>query len=120
MSETASSGLLAVTSPDRLHRDWRAAAAEGRSGLAERLLGRLRPDAAIVTVADSHPATLSWLGGVAHHTVMPLGVDQFGQSGDLPDLYRYYGIDQNAILDAVARACLRDPSSSESIFPFQN
>ncbi len=55
---------------------------------------------AIVTVSDSHPATLSWLGSVARHAVIPLGVDQFGQSGDLPDLYRYYGLDQDAIVDA--------------------
>jgi pyruvate dehydrogenase E1 component len=103
-------GLLAVTSPSRLHRDWRAAARQGQPGLAGRLLGRLRPDAAIVTVSDSHPATLSWLGSVACHAVVPLGVEQFGQSGDLPDLYHYYGIDQDAIVDAAARACLRDQS----------
>jgi hypothetical protein len=35
-----------------------------------------------------------------------LGVDRFGQSGDIPDLYRAYGIDTDAILDAAARACL--------------
>ncbi|HWB50655.1 MAG TPA: transketolase [Stellaceae bacterium] len=100
-------GLLAVTSPSRLHRDWRAALTKGGAGLADRLLAGLRPDAAIVTVADSHPATLSWLGSVSRHPVVPLGVDQFGQSGDLPDLYGYYGIDQKAIIDAAAAACLR-------------
>jgi hypothetical protein len=37
----------------------------------------------------------------------PLAVDdRFGQSGDIPDLYRAYGIDTDAILDATARACL--------------
>jgi pyruvate dehydrogenase E1 component len=100
-------GVLAVTSPARLYRDWRAAATEGRPSVAQGLLGRLCSDAALITVSDSHPATLSWLGGVAHHGVVPLGVDRFGQSGDLPDLYRYYGIDQEAIVDAAARACLR-------------
>jgi pyruvate dehydrogenase E1 component len=107
-------GLLAVTSPDRLHRGWRAAAARGEPGTADRLLSRLRPDATIVTVSDSHPATLSWLGSVACHAVLPLGVDRFGQSGDLPDLYRYYGIDQDAIVDAAARACLRDHSHARN------
>ena len=107
-------GLLAVTSPSRLHRDWREGATQGRPGLAGRLLGRLRPDAAIVTVADSHPATLSWLGGVARHRVIPLGVEHFGQSGDLPDLYRCYGIDQEAIVEAAARACLRDHSPARA------
>jgi pyruvate dehydrogenase E1 component len=101
-------GLLAVTSPNRLHRDWRADAAQGRQGFAARLLNRLPAEAAIVTVSDSHPATLSWLGGIARHKVVPLGVDHFGQSGDLPDLYRYYGIDQEAIVDAAARACLHE------------
>ena len=59
-----------------------------------------------VTVGDFHPATLSWLGAVAHNPIVPLGVDRFGQSGDIPDLYRAYGIDNDAILDAAARACL--------------
>src|SRR5271165_3025142 len=99
-------GLLAITSPDRLHRDWRGARARGESGVAERLLARLRPGAALVTVGDFHPATLSWLGAVAGNAIVPLGVDRFGQSGDIPDLYRAYGIDTDAILDAASRACL--------------
>jgi|GEM_PF-1635282 len=58
-------------------------------------------------LGDFHPATLSWLGAVAGHAIVPLGVDRFGQSGDIPDLYRAYGIDTDAILDAAAaRACL--------------
>jgi pyruvate dehydrogenase E1 component len=100
-------GLLAITSPDRLHDGWRAALARGDRGAAERLLDRLRPGAALVTVADSHPATLAWLGSVARNTVVPLGVEQFGQSGDIPDLYRAYRLDSEAIIDAAARACLR-------------
>jgi len=99
-------GLLAITSPSRLHRDWRAGLASGATSAAVRLLGRLRPDAALVTVADSHPATLSWLGAVAGNAIVPLGVDGFGQSGDIPDLYRVYGLDADAIVDAAARACL--------------
>jgi pyruvate dehydrogenase E1 component len=99
-------GLLAITSPDRLHRDWRAAHVRGKTGVAERLLARLRPRAGLVTVGDFHPATLSWLGAIAGNTIVPLGVDRFGQSGDIPDLYRAYGVDSDAILDAAARACL--------------
>jgi pyruvate dehydrogenase E1 component len=59
-----------------------------------------------VTVSDSHPATLSWFGSVARNAIVPLGVDHFGQSGDIPDLYRVYRIDRDAIIDAAARACL--------------
>lgn len=105
-------GLLAVPSPDRLHAEW-SRVAKGGSGKAaagvshvERLLGRLKPDAAIVTVIDGHPATLSWLGSVAGHRTYPLGVTAFGQSGDIDDLYRIHGLDADAILDACASACL--------------
>ena len=69
-------------------------------------LARLRPSATLVTVGDCHPATLSWLGAVGGNPIVPLGVDRFGQSGDVADLYRAYGIDTEAIIDAAARACL--------------
>ena len=105
-------GLLALTSPDRLYRDWlerrgaRGSGAAARTSHIEALLAALAPDAALVTVVDGHPASLSWLGAVARHRVYPLGVDHFGQSGDIPDLYRLYGIDAEAIVDACAAACL--------------
>ncbi len=100
-------GLLAVTSPDRLHADWLTSRRKvGEESHIAQLLQRLSPDAALVTVIDAHPATLSWLGGVARHRVYPLGVDRFGQSGDIPDLYRAYGIDEGSIIDAAARAFL--------------
>lgn len=105
-------GLLAVTSADRLHAGWRAARharVQGKDdapALVETLLDRLAPDAALVSVIDGHPATLAWIGGVGRHRVYPLGVERFGQSGDIPDLYRTHGIDAGAILDAAAAACL--------------
>jgi pyruvate dehydrogenase E1 component len=105
-------GLMIVTSAGRLHSDWLAAARARTAGDAaarahvERLLGVLAPGASLVTVLDGHPATLSWLGAVAGSRVVPLGVDRFGQSGDLPDLYREYRLDVPAILAAAARACL--------------
>jgi pyruvate dehydrogenase E1 component len=54
----------------------------------------------LVTVLDGHPATLAWLGAVNGHRVRPLGVEHFGQTGSIPDLYRHYGIDANAIVAA--------------------
>ncbi|HEX5320219.1 MAG TPA: transketolase [Stellaceae bacterium] len=100
-------GLLAVTSPERLHRDWQEGLGGSGTSVAESLLARMRPGAALVTVVDSHPATLSWLGSVAGNAVVALGVSHFGQSGDIPDLYRAYGLDRDAIVDAAARACLK-------------
>jgi pyruvate dehydrogenase E1 component len=55
-------------------------------------------------VLDGHPLALSWLGGVGRHRIVPLGVEGFGQSGDIPDLYRTLRLDQAAIIDAVAQA----------------
>ncbi len=97
---TSRAGLLVVTSPDRLHRDWLA---RGGRSHAARLLAPLARDAALVTVLDGHPLTLSWLGSVRGQRTAPLGVNAFGQSGDLPDLYRAYRIGADAI-EAAARA----------------
>ena len=92
-------GLLSITSPDRLYKDW-----NNDGDIAEKILSPLASNAAIVTVIDGHPATLSWLGSVANHSIISLGVDDFGQSGDLTDLYHEYGIDSDAIINAAAKA----------------
>ncbi|WP_199556048.1 transketolase [Sandaracinobacteroides hominis] len=91
-------GLLQVTSPARLHRDWSA----GDSHI-ERLLAQLPAEAGLVTLLDGAPATLSWLGAVRGQRVQPLGTDRFGQTGTLGDLYRAYGLDAEAVVDAAAR-----------------
>ena len=49
---------------------------------------------------DGHPAALGWLGSVRGHRLEALGVEHFGQTGTIDDLYRQYGIDANAIIDA--------------------
>jgi pyruvate dehydrogenase E1 component len=97
-------GLLVVTSPDQLHSGWRA---DGDGSHVRALLGALPPDARLVTLVDGHPATLSWLGAVRGQIVETLGVEAFGQSGDLPDLYRAYALDADAIVSAAARVLLR-------------
>ena len=99
-------GLLAVTSADRLNAGWTAALRARERGLVharshiERLLAVLPPNTALVTVIDGHPATLGWLGAVFGHRTRPLGVEHFGQTGSIEELYRHYGIDANAIVAA--------------------
>jgi pyruvate dehydrogenase E1 component len=97
-------GLLNVTSADRLHADWRR---RGLDSHAAQLLGRLAPDAVLITVCDAHPLTLSWLGAVRGQRVAALGVEAFGQSADIPELFRVMRLDADAILDACAAALLR-------------
>jgi pyruvate dehydrogenase E1 component len=99
-------GLLAVTSVDRLNAGWTAAQRARERGLVharshiERLLEDVPTNCGIVTVLDGHPATLAWLGAVCGHRTRGLGVEHFGQTGSLADLYRHYGIDTNAIVAA--------------------
>jgi len=99
-------GLLAVASADRLNAGWTAAWRARERGLVharshiERLFAGLPRHCGIVSVVDAHPATLGWLGAVNGHRVRPLGVEHFGQTGSIAELYRHYGIDANAIIAA--------------------
>jgi pyruvate dehydrogenase E1 component len=101
-------GLLAVTSADRLNAGWTAAQRARERGLVharshiEKLLADVPSHCGIVSVIDGHPATLAWLGAVHGHRVRALGVEHFGQTGSIPELYRHYGIDANAIVAAAA------------------
>jgi pyruvate dehydrogenase E1 component len=102
VEEVPGTGLLVITSPDRLHEGWRA----GPGSAIERLLAPLPASAGLITVLDGHPATLSWLGAVRGHRIASLGLDHFGQSGDVIDLYHAYRLDADAILDEAARLLL--------------
>jgi pyruvate dehydrogenase E1 component len=99
-------GLLAVTSADRLNAGWTAAQRARESGRGhalshvERLFASVPDHCALVTVIDGHPATLAWLGSVGGHRTRSLGVEHFGQTGTVADLYRHYGIDAQGILRA--------------------
>lgn len=93
--------VICVTSPGLLFR-----AMQGRRGLSgdsplilESILPaeRARP---MVTVLDGHPHTLAFLAGVNRVPASHLGVSSFGQSGDLPDVYRLHGIDAISIVEA--------------------
>ena len=66
----------------------------------------------MVTVADGASHSLSFLGSIYGAPVVPLGVDSFGQSGTIADLYGYAGIDLAHIIDAALLAIdLKDQTS---------
>ncbi len=100
-------GLLSITSADRLYTDWtdaQKAREEGRASAVshiETIMAALPSYCGLVTVIDGHPAALGWIGAVCGHKTRSLGVENFGQSGALDDLYRHYGIDARAIVTAV-------------------
>ncbi len=99
-------GLLAITSADRLNAGWTAAQRARERGVAharshvERLLDALPSDCALITLIDGHPATLAWLGAVHGHRTRSLGVEHFGQTGTIAQLYRHFGIDAEGIMRA--------------------
>ncbi|RFP87217.1 transketolase [Rhodobacteraceae bacterium 63075] len=101
-------GVLSVTSADRLNAGWtaaqraRARGTDGAQSHIETLLADLPRHCSIITVIDGHPATLSWLGAVAGHQTIPLGVEHFGQTGTIADLYRHHGIDAASIAGKVS------------------
>ena len=45
-------------------------------------------------------AVLAWLGAVCGHKVRALGVEHFGQSGPISELYAHHGLNADAILAA--------------------
>ncbi|MES0101051.1 1-deoxy-D-xylulose-5-phosphate synthase N-terminal domain-containing protein [Mesorhizobium sp. M0019] len=108
-------GLLTVTSADRLNAGWTAASRARERGLVharshiERLFANLPAHCAIVSVTDGHPAVLGWLGSVYGHRTRSLGVEHFGQSGTIGDLYRHFGIDANSIATAADRIAVGRP-----------
>src|ERR1019366_8681343 len=92
---------VCLTSPDLIFR-----ALQARQGLydgEEAILAELFPparSAPIVSVLDGHPHTLSFLAAIEGAPIACLGVQDFGQSGDVQDLYRHFGIDAETILGA--------------------
>ncbi|HTW07080.1 MAG TPA: 1-deoxy-D-xylulose-5-phosphate synthase N-terminal domain-containing protein [Acidimicrobiales bacterium] len=93
--------VVCLTSADLVFR-----AAQARRALAEwptRALERVFPReraTPMVTVVDGHPHTLSFLGTINSTPVACLGVSDFGQVGEVDDLYRTFGIDAATIAGA--------------------
>jgi pyruvate dehydrogenase E1 component len=91
--------VVCLTSPDLVFRALQARAGlqDGDHAILDRLFAQPRP---LVTVIDGHPHTLAFVAGVHGTPIACLGVSQFGQSGDIGDLYRHHGIDAETIVGA--------------------
>jgi pyruvate dehydrogenase E1 component len=90
--------VVCVTSPGLL---FDAVQARGGRGSGESWIldaaFPARRAAPLVTLLDGHPHTLAFLGG---HGIACLGVQRFGQSGDIGELYEHHQIDAESILGA--------------------
>jgi len=116
-AELADEGIAAtvvdVTSADRLYRAWQTAMRQGvRTATGPAAPAALRtvfPGGAgarvpVVTVHDAASHTLSWLGSALGVPAVSLGVDSFGQSGAVADLYRANDLDSGSIVNAALAA----------------
>jgi len=94
-------GVLSITSSDNLFHDWKNKSSNlhthKEQSHIEVLLDYISKDTKLITVIDGHPMTLSWLGSVFGHKTIPLGVDRFGQTGNIKDLFTEFAIDSNSI-----------------------
>jgi pyruvate dehydrogenase E1 component len=63
--------------------------------------------APIVAIHDGASHALAWLGSVFGSVSIPLGVDNFGQSGTRGELYHHYGIDVDHIVEGALCALNR-------------
>jgi pyruvate dehydrogenase E1 component len=106
--EGAAVTVIDVTSLERLYRDWQgrlAAAAKagvrvGAPGHLADLLDAAGREAPIVTVHDAATHAMAWVGSVRGQRVVPVGVDRFGESGTIPEIYEAVGLDADAIVNA--------------------
>ncbi len=112
-AELADEGIAAtvvdVTSPDRLYRAWQRTLRQGvRTATAPSIPGAIRSAfphrAPVVTVHDAASHTMSWLGSALGVPAVSLGVDAFGQSGTVADLYRAHDLDSGSIVNAALAA----------------
>ncbi len=95
------SDVVCLTSADLVFRALQAR--RGFGSADDAILDELFPvnrAAPIVAVLDGHPHTLSFLAAIGSMPITSLGVDDFGQSGDVGDLYRYFGLDAETIIGA--------------------
>jgi pyruvate dehydrogenase E1 component len=100
-NDGVTSDVTCLTSADLVFR-----AVQARRGLDSAPIGILEElfplerAAPLVAVLDGHPHTLSFLGAINQSPVTCLGVSDFGQSGEIDDLYRHFGIDTSTIIGA--------------------
>ena len=111
--ELASEGVIAhvvdVTSPGRLFGSWQRTLKQGiRTASTPSFPGVLRPifseRAPIVSIHDGSSHALAWLGSALGSPQVAMGVDSFGQSGNIQDLYKIHDLDAGSIVNGALAA----------------
>ncbi|MER7889480.1 pyruvate dehydrogenase [Micromonospora sp. NPDC094482] len=112
-AELADEGIAAhvvdITSLDRLYRAWQRTLRQGvRTATVPSVPGALRSAfdhrAPVVTVHDAASHAMAWLGSALGVPAVPLGVDEFGQSGSVAELYELHDLLPGSIVNAALAA----------------
>lgn len=73
------------------------------------MLDAFAPRVPVVTVHDAASHALAWLGSAVGAPCVPLGVDEFGQSGSVAELYELHDLRPGAIVNAALTALALHP-----------
>lgn len=96
--------VIDVTSQDRLFHEWRTSRKRpvGSTGPfhLETLIDTGERNLPILTVQDASSHALSWIGSVFGQPVVPIGVDRFGESGTIDELYESFGLLSDRIVNS--------------------
>lgn len=111
--ELASEGVVAhvvdITSPGRLYGSWQRTLKQGiRTASTPSFPGSLRPifteRAPIVSIHDGASHAMAWLGSALGMPQVAMGVDTFGQSGSIGELYKIHDLDAGSIVNGALAA----------------
>lgn len=96
--------VIDVCSPGLAYRAWRASTVAGvqaaRVPDQPGVLRTFRPGVPVVTVQDAASHNLAWLGSALGVPTASLGVDAFGQSGQIADLFAAHHLDSGSVVNA--------------------
>jgi pyruvate dehydrogenase E1 component len=115
--ELASEGIIAhvidVTSPGRLYASWQRTLKQGiRTARTPSFPGSLRPlfdeRAPVVSIHDGASHAMAWFGSALGMPQVAMGVDSFGQSGSIQDLYKAHDLDSGSIINGALAALSLD------------
>ena len=111
--------VIQITSPNVLYSNWK----RGFSGISdsnessdsESYLHKLIPKSErkrpVISVHDSASHSLSWIGSALGTVQIPLGVDRFGESGRVEELFEAVGISTDSLVETAIS--LRERASRE-------
>ena len=101
--------VIDITSLGRVFGSWQRTLKQGiRTATTPSLPGVLRTTftekAPIVSIHDGSSHAMAWLGSALGMPQVAMGVDNFGQSGNIPDLYALHDLNAESIINGALAA----------------